>query len=640
MASTSPEPRDKRDRCNVGVSFDKIQAKQALSATTFSGPLVKESLIGLMPRKLLNTKRLLVLDMKALSSSLKKCKSKEEFCKITPKFEEVSVSYNDFRKALDEVTDIDIAFELSDLVADLFEESSNLHEICKQRYFYCLKYDSCDQMTEVKVTDSVSQVSRGISSSTSKTRSAARLIELECKRSALRAVRDLELAKAKAKAQEAKAQEAAIEAEAKARFSIEEAKLEAEAKLLKLSERGPSLASKSALRRIRSIKGSTKGSVIGAVPQISFSVNQSDKEFYDGGVIASRQTERKQRPKYENRHSGVLHEFHSGSTSVNLGAAKPVSTEKSNEKEDELIEPSRNDRITRLLQESNIKVDDNCYEIPVPIKTDVSNVLSSKFYFFITKQKKPRVVSNGAASYKGFSLNDAFYPGITLLSGLVENLTRFRLQEYACMADLSKCPFQIFLPKNQRDLFRLIWYENNDIDPGVTKIFHFTRHIWIISRKELEAAKLCAELMRDISDSLKYLGCSLYFWTDSQVVLKWIVNPALRLVRFVKRRVDKIHRVGFVDNWNYVCSSFNPADAGTRDDSLKGFVSHPIWIKGPSFLYEGGEEVRCPVPVTARKLLLNTEPSASTDIALQNLIETAPNLYTLSKRAAYLVAFK
>ena len=146
--------------------------------------------------------------------------------------------------------------------------------------------------------------------------------------------------------------------------------------------------------------------------------------------------------------------------------------------------------------------------------------------------------------------------------------------------------------------------------------------------------------MRNISDSLKYLGCSLYFWTDSQVVLKWIVNPALRLVRFVKRRVDKIHRVGFVDNWNYVCSSFNPADVGTRDDSLKGFVSHPIWIKGPSFLYEGDEEVRCPVPVTARKLLLNSRPSASTDFTLQNLIETAPNLYTLSKRAAYLVAFK
>ena len=108
----------------------------------------------------------------------------------------------------------------------------------------------------------------------------------------------------------------------------------------------------------------------------------------------------------------------------------------------------------------------------------------------------------------------------------------------------------------------------------------------------------------------------------------------------MKRRVDKIHRVGFVDNWNYVCSSFNPADVGTKDDSLKGFLSHPIWIKGPSFLYEGGEEVRCPVLVTVCKLLLNLEPSAGTDNTLQNLIETAPDLYTSSKTAAYFVVFK
>ena len=84
-----------------------------------------------------------------------KCKSKEEFCEIVPKFEEISVSYNDFRKALDEVTDFEIAAELSDHVADLFEECSNSHKFCKPRYLYRLE-DSGDQMTEVKVTDSVS----------------------------------------------------------------------------------------------------------------------------------------------------------------------------------------------------------------------------------------------------------------------------------------------------------------------------------------------------------------------------------------------------------------------------------------------------------------------------------------------------
>ena len=29
----------------------------------------------------------------------------------------------------------------------------------------------------------------------------------------------------------------------------------------------------------------------------------------------------------------------------------------------------------------------------------------------------------------------------------------------------------------ERDVFRLIWYEDDNIDCGVTKIIHFTRHV-------------------------------------------------------------------------------------------------------------------------------------------------------------------
>ena len=46
---------------------------------------------------------------------------------------------------------------------------------------------------------------------------------------------------------------------------------------------------------------------------------------------------------------------------------------------------------------------------------------------------------------------------------------------------------------------------------GKSKVVLKNQVNWIISHKELEAAKLCAELMKDVSDSLKYLGCSLHF---------------------------------------------------------------------------------------------------------------------------------
>ena len=55
---------------------------------------------------------------------------------------------------------------------------------------------------------------------------------------------------------------------------------------MELFERGSSVSSKSALKRVCSIKDSNKGSAIGAIPHISFSVNRSSWEFYDSGVAA------------------------------------------------------------------------------------------------------------------------------------------------------------------------------------------------------------------------------------------------------------------------------------------------------------------------------------------------------------------
>ena len=52
--------------------------------------------------------------------------------------------------------------------------------------------------------------------------------------------------------------------------------------------------------------------------------------------------------------------------------------------------------------------------------------------------------------------------------------------------------------------------------------------------------KLCSELVSQAAVALSHLICSVHLWTDSQVVLKWITNPDLRLVRFAQRRVDKI----------------------------------------------------------------------------------------------------
>ena len=76
--------------------------------------------------------------------------------------------------------------------------------------------------------------------------------------------------------------------------------------------------------------------------------------------------------------------------------------------------------------------------------------------FFVSKQDKPRVVFDGAITFQDMSLNDAVLPRVDLLNGLVEVLISFCFGKYACMAYLSKCLFQISVPKEQQDLFRLL----------------------------------------------------------------------------------------------------------------------------------------------------------------------------------------
>ena len=95
------------------------------------------------------------------------------------------------------------------------------------------------------------------------------------------------------------------------------------------------------------------------------------------------------------------------------------------------------------------------------------------FPFFVTKQEKPRVVDDGAAKVGGTCLNQAVLAGPNLLNNLLKVLARFRLGKFACMADLSKCFFQIAIPEGQRDLFRIIWIKDNNLNGGDLQVYRF-----------------------------------------------------------------------------------------------------------------------------------------------------------------------
>ena len=63
------------------------------------------------------------------------------------------------------------------------------------------------------------------------------------------------------------------------------------------------------------------------------------------------------------------------------------------------------------------------------------------------------MVYDGVDAVQGMSLKQAVFAGKNLLNNVVEVLTRFRLDKFACEAHLSKCFFQVQIPPSQRDLF-------------------------------------------------------------------------------------------------------------------------------------------------------------------------------------------
>ena len=99
--------------------------------------------------------------------------------------------------------------------------------------------------------------------------------------------------------------------------------------------------------------------------------------------------------------------------------------------------------------------------------------------YFLKHQTKPRVVyDDGSAKCDGLSINDCIYSGPDLFNTLAHVLTKFRLGKYALMFDLRKCFFQIRLPEAQQDLFRILWYKDDDVKLDEVEAYKFTRHAW------------------------------------------------------------------------------------------------------------------------------------------------------------------
>ena len=107
-----------------------------------------------------------------------------------------------------------------------------------------------------------------------------------------------------------------------------------------------------------------------------------------------------------------------------------------------------------------------------------------------------------------------------------------------------------------------------------------------IPRAELCAARDLAEQVLQVETDLDLpkLQPTRYF-TDSQDVLAWINNKEDAKPRYIASRVNTICKISDPTQWQYIPTSENPADIGTRPISVQDLMKS-MWFSGPQFLMQ------------------------------------------------------
>ena len=119
---------------------------------------------------------------------------------------------------------------------------------------------------------------------------------------------------------------------------------------------------------------------------------------------------------------------------------------------------------------------------------------------------------------------------------------------------------------------------------GKTKLAPKSGHS--VPRLELCAAVLGIEVATFVSEQLSIPLCSFKFFTDSKVVLGYVNNRTRRFYTYVANRVACIHENSSPEQWSYVTSELNPADAATRSCFTNMNDSLRKWYIGPTYLSE------------------------------------------------------
>ncbi|XP_063894313.1 uncharacterized protein LOC126055473 [Helicoverpa armigera] len=106
-----------------------------------------------------------------------------------------------------------------------------------------------------------------------------------------------------------------------------------------------------------------------------------------------------------------------------------------------------------------------------------------------------------------------------------------------------------------------------------------------IPRLELQAAVMGTRVAAAVIYEHNVKPASVTYWSDSRTVLTWIRKGARSYKPFVAHRLAAIEENSRVEEWRWVPTKSNIADAATRDVPTHFHTDHE-WYRGPKFLYD------------------------------------------------------
>ncbi|XP_026746147.1 uncharacterized protein LOC113507491 [Trichoplusia ni] len=105
-----------------------------------------------------------------------------------------------------------------------------------------------------------------------------------------------------------------------------------------------------------------------------------------------------------------------------------------------------------------------------------------------------------------------------------------------------------------------------------------------LPRLELSGAVLLSKLLKQVRDAMRLKESQTFAWTDSTIVLSWLMGDPNRWQIFVSNRVVEILENVSITQWFHVKSKENPADIGSRGMNLNNLINNKLWWEGLEWL--------------------------------------------------------